>query len=242
MMDRKQFLELIQSNIDEHGYHVTIVNSSAEPRYAYTIGLTKSLGFELIFAGGIFYMKEDVFGIFDALVREISKNKRSIGSKIAVNAIGSFSLGKVDSSWSKLIMLGVFDYYKQEHIEALQILPDAEHHTFDIPDMSKTFSITSQPVWQWLAREWDYAVPRDSTAITNLKVLYGEKATEVTRWEANEWEIFSGAGPDVPSEDIRVVPLAVLIGIDKSLEPVMNLEVGKGLWRDPVELVWKNWG
>lgn len=67
-------------------------------------------------------------------------------------------------------------------------------------------------------------------------MLYGEKATELTRWETNEWKIFSGSGPDVPKEDIRIIPLAILIGIDKSLEPALHLDVGKGLSRDSVEL------
>jgi hypothetical protein len=45
----------------------------------------------------------------------------------------------------------------------------------------------------------------------------------------------------VKEEDIRVVPLGVLLGADQSLEDVLGLEVGKGIWRDANELKWQQW-
>ena len=35
--------------------------------------------------------------------------------------------------------------------------------------------------------------------------------------------------------------IGTLIGVDRSLQPAAQLEVGKGLWRDPVGLVWNDW-
>lgn len=243
MSDREQFLALIESNIDKHGYHVTIVNSPVEPRYAYTIGLSEVLGFEFIFAGGIYYKKDDLFRIFDEIIKETKTRNGIVNEGISVDALGTFSFSKVKSSWSKLTMLGVFDFYKRNEIEAYQVIPDQEHHTLDIPDMSKEFNVASEPVWQWLDREWDYPVPRDSTVVTNLDALKGEVITEVMKWEKNEWEIFAGAGPDVLKEDKRVVSLGTLLGIDKSLMPAaFNLEIEKGMWRDPSDLVWHAWG
>jgi hypothetical protein len=243
MTNRTEFFSRIRANIDSNGYHVTLVSSACLPRYAYTIGCKEIFGSELIFAGGEYYSKSDISTIIDQIIIELKKTSADWQSiSLSIDSLGSFSLSKVDQSWSKLLALGVFDFYDQEEIQTLQILPDQEHRTFDIPDMSIEFNVASQPVWQWLIREWDYPIPSNSTAVTNLKVLYGEKATEVMRWEAGEWEIFSGAGPDVPKKDMRVVPLAILIGIDKSLEPVIHLEIGKGFWRDSNELVWNNWG
>jgi hypothetical protein len=242
MNKREELLKRIQSNIDKHGYHVTLVTGAILPRFAYTIGCKEAFGSELIFAGGEFYSQNAVNEIFDQIVNELKKGTDWQRVSLNVNSIGSFSLSRVNKSWSQLLALGALDFYNQFEINALQILPDQVHRTLDVPNMAEEFAANSQPVWQWLVREWDYPVPRDSTAVTNLKVLYGEKATEVMRWETNEWEIFAGAGPDVPKEDMRTVPLAILIGIDKSLEAVIHLKNGKGIWRDPIELEWNNWG
>jgi hypothetical protein len=240
-MDRNQFLSLIGSNIDKYGYHVTIVNSTLEPRYAYTIGLTKLLGFELIFAGGIYYMKDQLFVIIDTIVEELKSGKKT-NETIRVSNLGNFTLNEVLMSWSQLTMLGVFDYYKLDQISAMQIKPDSNHYTADIPNMSKEFHVSSNPIWQWLEREWSYSVPSNSTVITNIASFCGKPITEVMRWEENEWEMFAGAGPDVDERDKRVVSLATIIGLDSSLKCVVDLEIGKGVWRDAVDLIWHKWG
>jgi hypothetical protein len=42
-----------------------------------------------------------------------------------MDALGEFSFLRVDPSWSKLMLLGVFDYYKKDDISVYQIVPDA---------------------------------------------------------------------------------------------------------------------
>jgi hypothetical protein len=69
--------------------------------------------------------------------------------------------------------------------------------------------------------------------MTNLDALRGAPITEACRWEEDEWEMFAGAGPDVAEEDARLVPLGCLLASDPSLAAVVDLEVGKGLWREP---------
>src|SRR4051812_40764477 len=103
-MDKQQFLDLIRSNIQDREFHVTIVNRAIEPRFAYTIGLTGLLGFELIFAGGIIFLKKDLSLIFNAIVSEIKKGKILLDQKVAVDNLGSFSFAPVDPSWSKIMM------------------------------------------------------------------------------------------------------------------------------------------
>jgi hypothetical protein len=38
MNKKQEFKKLIQSNIDQYGYHVTVIRGGLQPRYAYTIG------------------------------------------------------------------------------------------------------------------------------------------------------------------------------------------------------------
>lgn len=241
-MKKEEFIELIQSNIDKYEYHVTTVSSMTEPRYAYTIGVSNLFNFELIFAGGINFLKADLYLIFSTIIKELKKDKNIVNRKITVDTLGTFSLSIVDPSWSKIMMLGVFDYYKNSNICSCQIIPDSSHYTFDIPNMSNEWNPNSEPVWQWLVREWDYPVPANSTVITNINALLGETITELARWENNEWEMFAGAGPDVKKKDKRVVPLGTMLGIDRTLLPAINLDIGKGLWRDSADSDWREWG
>ena len=243
MDEKHQFLELIRSHIDEYGYHVTTVSSMTDPRYVYTIGLSELFDFELIFAGGIIYLKDELSLIFEIIIEELKKGKIiSDHLKINIDRLGAFSLTKVDVSWSKLMMLGVFDYYKLSNIIAFQIVPDSNHFTLDIPDMVKEWNASSEPVWRWLVNEWNYPIPKNSTVITNIKALLGESITEITRWENDEWEMFTGSGSVVQKEDMRVVALATILAIDESILPAISLEIGKGLWRDSAYSDWNNWG
>jgi len=241
MFDKKSFLALINSNILRYGYHITIVNSNTIPRYAYSIGLQEMLGFELIFAGGIMFLKDDVTLIFDRFVEAFKMNKGTHDQQVEINGFGSFSLVNADSSWTSLMALGVFDYYKTNEVEFFQIIPDKEHYTLDIPDMKKIFEHSSQPVWKWLAMKWDYSVPKNSTVVTNIDALFGKKITEVTRWEDDEWETFAGAGQDIEKEEVRVVSLGTILGLDITLLPALELNIGKGLWRDESGQMWNEW-
>lgn len=241
MIQREEFLHKIKANIEQNGYHVTMVTGGELPRFAYTIGCLETVGSEFVFAGGENYSKFDVSRIFGEIALAAEEKSDWQNLSVRIDLLGGFSIARADKSWSELLTMGVFDYYNQTEIQVWQILPDGNRRTLDVPDMSQVFEVVSQPIWQWLSRKWDYPVPNGSMAITDLSVLFGEKATEVTRWEKDEWEIFSGAGPDTPKDVMRIVPLGLLLGIDKSLEPVIYLEIGKGLWRDDSELVWNDW-
>jgi hypothetical protein len=240
--ERQKFLHLIQSNIDKYGFHITIVDGMIEPRFAYSIGLKESFNFELIFAGGIYYNKEEVLLVFDESVKKLKKMKNINGQRIAIGTLGTFSFSFIAPSWSKLLMLGAFDNYSSHEIAALQIVPDESHFTLDIPDMSREWDSFSEPVWQWLDCEWDYTVPSNSTVVTNIQALFGEPITELVRLANDEWEMFAGSGPEAQEKDMRVVSLATMLGIDKSILPATKLEIGKGLWRDSSDSDWNSWG
>jgi len=72
--------------------------------------------------------------------------------------------------------------------------------------------------------------------------LRGERVTEAARWESDQWELFAGPGPDVTPDQVRMVPLATLLAIDATLQPVVQLDVGRALWRDDQGGDWQAWG
>jgi len=241
-MDKKeQFLERIRSNIEKHKFHVTTVFGGIEPRYCYTIGLSEMFGFELVFAGGFLFLLDDLILIFEAMFEEFKNNTNLKNQKISVGNLGTFSLAEVHPSWSKLMMLGVFDYYKISTVVVYQIMPDRDHYTLEIPNMTKMFDASLEPIWQWLVCEWKLNVPKESTVATNINALLGEPVTEITRWENDYWEMFAGAGPDVLKEETRIISLGTMLGIDKSLSPALDLAIGEGLWRSGDESEWNSW-
>jgi hypothetical protein len=242
MQDKSDFLHLIRSNIENDGYHVTVVQQSIEPRFAYSIGLHRVLGFELVFAGGAYFVESDLTIIFAEIIAHLKRSRSNTQQSFTTQHLGSFSFSQVDKSWSQLMMLGVFDYFKIDYFKAIQIVPDGGHYTLDIPKMQYEFDPANQPVWQWLVNEWKFGVPESSTVVTNIDVLFGATITELTRWESDEWEMFAGAGPDVNSGDVRIVSLGTILGIDDSVLPSLNLQIGKGMWRSSREDEWKPWG
>lgn len=240
--NRKAMLDKIRSNIANNGHHIYLVLGGASPRFSYTIGVRESYGHELILAGASYYLDDEVKRIINGIAAELRVPNSWESINFTINPLGKFSLRAVDPTWMKMMMLGALDYYNVADIPALQIVPDKEHWTVDIPDLSKPWSATLEPVWQWLAQQWKYPVPESSIAITNLDALRGQSVTEVMRWESDQWEMFSGSGPDVPKNDVREVSLGTLLGADQTLFPVANLAIGKGLWRDPEDLKWHPWG
>lgn len=239
-------LALIKRHINQSGFHVHVVTGESEagslPRFAYTIGLRESLGSELAIAGAAYYMADEVTRIVNTIGRRLMMMQEVESSPVQVDGLGRFSVRPVHDSWARPLLLGVFDYYKIGDVAAYQIVPDEAHWTIDTPDLGKAWSATEEPIWRWLHESWPYAVPPKSTATTNLNALRGSRITEVVRWEEDEWEIFAGPGPDVTPEEMRVVPLACLLGADPSLRPVVDLERGGALWRDDDDGDWQPWG
>jgi hypothetical protein len=236
---KEQALRRIRENIAQKGHHIYVVSGGSTPRFAYTIGVSESIGVELVLAGAIFYYLEDVTQIINDIAAQLKAQRdRPV---FEVTGRGSFILRKAHASWATALMLGALDYYRVSEIPALQIVPDRSRWTIDVPDMSTPWSAAAEPVWRWLHEPWTYPVPEASTATTNLASLRGERITEAMRCEENAWELFAGAGPDVLEAEIRVVPLGVLLGADESLLPIVSLPIGRGLWRDAIS-EWHLWG
>jgi hypothetical protein len=243
MDDREKYLSQMAKNIEEYGFHLTCMNSATVPKYAYTVGLTPKLGIELVFAGGAYYLLSDLHDIFRVVAKGLpSMPGNLLNYKPEIENLGSFSLSPVHGSWSAKMALGVFDFFKNAQAAIYQIKPDTDHHTLEIPDMSLEKSDAREPVWEWLDREWDLAVPEGSSVVTDIWALQGDKVIEVLRTEESQWEMFSLPGPDVPKEAVRVMALATMLGIDTTLHPIINLETGKGCFRSDATEGWQPWG
>jgi hypothetical protein len=239
-LERAKMLELIEQNVQRHGFHLYIVTGGCSPRFAYTIGLRRMFGAELVLAGGIYYTADEVKRMVDTIHQQLGAEKK-FDSVFLIAGLGSFTLRKAHSSWVRSLLLGALDYYSVADVNAYQIVPDEAHWTIDTPDLREEWSAEAQPIWRWLHKEWSYGVPPKSTATTNLEALRGARITEATRWEEDQWEMFAGPGPEVSFEQARIVPLGTLVAADPSLSPVMNLEIGKGLWREPEGDQWHPW-
>ena len=250
--DRSDALRLIEANIKDYGFHVYLIAQSSAPRFAYTIGLRDSIGAELVLAGAIYYMAEEVLQILHSLREQLEVSvevDRRAGRDVAtsfartydVKGLGTFTLQRAHMSWTSELLLGAFDYYGSSRVDTYQIVPDAGHHTVDVPDMTKEWSAAGDLVWRWLREPWPYAFPEAATATTNLAALRGERVTEVARWEADDWEMYAGDGSNVPQDEMRVVPVTCLVSVDPSLAPALELAIGDGIWRDADAGDWNVW-
>lgn len=233
---------LIKSNIEKSGWHIYVVSGNSPlPRFAYTIGVSEKIGVEVIFAGALFFSLSEVVEIINKVSFHLVSNRRLDGADVFFDSLGSFSIRRVHPSWSSQLMIGGADYYKNDALCAVQIVPDNKHWTLDIPNLEMPWNSKEEPVWQWLREPWTYDVPSESTAVTNLAALRGSRITEAARWEDSQWELFSGCGPEVSKEEIRVVSLGTLLALDRTLEAVTRLDVGRALWRDFDYEDWQKW-
>lgn len=218
----------ILTNIERHGHHVTVVLGHAAPRFAYTIGVSARRGVELILAGGHAFETGDVGAILNRLAAD--PDALDDGVSRSVGPAGDFRLRRVDPTWAARLTLGIPDVLGRE-VPVLQVVPVGPFATVDVPDLSAP----GEPVgaWRWLDRPWPFSVPEDAYATTDLSALQGRPVTEAIRWEEGRFQLFSGDTDAVPEEALRNVPLGVLLGIDPTLEPVVGLEPGQGLLREP---------
>lgn len=239
-MNRDSMLRKIRKNIRESGFHIYGIDGGPSPRYFYTIGISEVVGFEILFAGGYFFETEDAAEMMSCCAKLVVKDKTSseLAFKRGKNAC-TLALRCVDRSWQEITAYGVADYYEKDDIPILQLVPENKFSTLDVPDMSLPFEPNREPAWQWLVNDWQFEVPEDSTAITNLDALRGKTLTEVVRWEDNTWAIFSGTGQS--QSKVRQVPIGVLLARDSSLGFLSKMKVDDGFWREPGSKKWNVW-
>lgn len=220
----------IKHHIDCSGYYAITVNGGPTPRWSYTIGLSETRGYELLFAGGIDYMLDQVLALFDKYAA-IGKEPPSFES-------GTDVAGRpVHETWADRLMVGVAGYYGAPR-PSVQIVPTRP--TIDTPDTSLPYATSSAGPFRWLDEPWAYPVPAKAEAMTNLRALFGEPVTEAARWEERYWELFAGPGDEVTDETARAVPIGTLLSHDSSLEPILRLGIGDASRREPGKK-WRAW-
>lgn len=240
-MTRAEFLELISKNIKKSGFHLTSVIESTDPAFIYSIGLSEKLGYEIIFAGGAYFNKEQKSSIIREIVKALEEDSSKLNSTISTKDYGKFELRNAKYSWCEHLTLGVFDYYDSEKVDVYQLVPEKKYFTYDIPNMLSEWNNETHSAWQWLTKEWEFDLPKNSKVATNLNALQGYPVTEIMRWEEDYWEMFSGAGPDVKDEDTRIVPIGTIFGIDRTIAAAFNLTIKEGIWRESRDSNWNKW-
>lgn len=225
----------LAATIEAYGFQITSVGPSTNPKYSYTIGLSKKTGFELVLAGAAILTLDDVVTILNRVGNElfVGGEFRPSGSVIGLEV--------VDRSWTELVMIGAIDYFDGP-VAARSIKLDPALQTIDIPDMSVPFSGQAEPVWRFLNEEWPYQIARETIVMTNLDALKGDLIDRVSHWEDDEWELMANHPDDVELGDARAVPFATLLGSDPTLRSVLALPKGKSLKRQSVATPWENWG
>ncbi len=242
--DKDAFLEKISNNIDRYGFHITLVTGREHPRYAYSIGLEKVLGYELIFAGGVFYLADQLTRLFNSIYTHLMgcKGFDPENHRLTLGDFGEISLVKTDNSWVEHTFFSYFAYYKTENTPFVyQILPNIGHRTCDIPTMDKPLD-ENDIVWKWLKHAWNLPIPKTSSVLVDLNGLMGKPITEVSRWEADEWEMFTEDPETIDKSQKRVVPFAVMLGMDESINEAMRIPIGRGLYRESKSEAWQDWG
>jgi hypothetical protein len=242
VLNREQANSQIAKNIGSHGYHFYIIAGGAVPRYAYTIGLSASpVSSELIFAGAYRYLAAEVEEILRVVVAHLlGSGERSSGG-MDIGVLRTFSLRAVHKCWVDALAFGAMDYYSNPEIAFLQIVPDDDGRSIDVPDMRRPLKEGESSPWQWLWQDWSYPIPEGSTAATEIAVLEGKTVTEAGRWEPDGWELFAGDASLVDKSNVRVVPIGTLVAADATLLPILELEVGKAMWRSDVDGEWHEW-
>lgn len=223
--------QTISENIHRSGYHVVVVSGGATPRWAYTIGLSETKGRELLFAGGVSYLKDEML----ELIAGVAKSEVDLAACQGPTEIPSLLVDvvPVGPTWSDRLMIGVKGYYGAPKL-ALQVVP-RQGRTIDTPRTGVPYDIDAAGPFRWLEGEWPYPVPRGSEVMVDVRVTTGAAVTEVGRWEQDYWEMFSVPREEIDKSKARLLPLGVLLATDPTLAAATELAVGESATREPGE-------
>lgn len=225
-------LSKIRENIEKHGHHVYSVQGGESPRYLYTIGLTDQVKAELVLPGMAQLPTSEALRVLNLVALRLREGVSAGELELEIDSIGRFGLSAMHPSWSPLL-LGALDHYGFDSVRAWQVRPvNQDDFTIDVPDMTRPFEPSTHPVWKWMEGGWPYSVPSKTIVVTNKDALSGYAVSELTRWENDEFEMFSGAGPEVAKEDIVLAPLATLLAFDPTLAAALSVKPGEGLYRE----------
>lgn len=231
--ERELLFAHIRSEIASSGQYVALVQDGQTPRIGLTVGLTEDDLPEVVLAGGMALLAKPVLRTLKAAGVVSRAGRLADGGFLSLPGVGPFRAFAAHPSWVALTLGRALDFYDRDDIPALQLVPDGDLRTLDVPDMSAPWDPEREPIWRWLVEPWDSDLPRDALAVTDLDALRGAPIAQAGRWEESQWQMFTATTAEVSPDVIRVVPLATLLTIDPSLEPVTRLAIGDVIRRDP---------
>jgi hypothetical protein len=138
-------LQAIARNIAEHGCHIYVV--VGEQRFAYTIGLTETIGAELVLAGTAGYSIEEAGEILDTLSGRLTSGPED-GRRVRVAGLGSFELRALRQVWIQGLLLGARDFYRGRVLRAFQVVPLSKARRADVPELSRAPSAAVNRAWR----------------------------------------------------------------------------------------------
>lgn len=231
-MSRSAMMELIKHNIERSGRHLYSIMGGESPRFLYTIGVWRKADAEVVLAGCCAVPLPLVADLLNEVGEELEAGKDPAEVSHTLEGFGTFTLRKVHASWTTKLLLGALDYYEVPSIAAWQLTLDAEHATIDQPDMTKPYSPEEHKVWQWVDGGWPYKVDPNTPVVSHLDALKGRPVLEVLHWHDGQWEMFSKAAGEVPTEECFGAPLATLVASDSILGTLLDLPPGYEAVRD----------
>lgn len=228
----------IAEAISSSGYFCFHVSGDLTPRWSYTVGRSAGGKCDLVFAGGLIYGPRAVMRIID---RVVSSGIDRSGESIGIPGLGKFSLNPLHHTSPKDLTFWVEHYADGLDSRVMQLVPDAQHNTKEIPNLSESWQSMGSPGWRWLTETWDFDVPGNGLVTVDLGVLRGQPVRELVRWGDDSWEAFSGNPAEMRKRDMRVINVATLISLDWTNEVALRLSVGGGVWREGCETPWIDW-
>lgn len=228
----------VRRQIDRDGFTVVAVSPGPTPTFAYSVGFGRAdLGDgDLVLAGGSAY--GDAQARLRLLRSAVSARTEGAGAHalLEVPGCGCFSLGRIHESWVRRMMPVATGYYEcsEAGVVAWQLVPPAPLRTLDVPDMAVPWTADGTSAWRWLdpEQQWDHVVAANTLVFADLGVLRGKPVAWFNRFDETGWELFSTPPDGVGVDDVRLVPIEVVLATDGSLSTMLGLPAGTVRVRD----------
>ena len=197
--------------------------------------------------------------LLKSIVSELLKNSNSItttdniinmtiGKPVSTSHVKKLNLSEssitfqeVDRFWIENLMFGALDYYKNDDIKALQVLPADKNLLFStIPNMSLPLDKSKSSIWIDYFKEGE-----DINCINNdywwvdTGILHGKPILEIYHIEDDEWQALSyHSGETRNDNQMFQISFHTIVTIDSDTVNILDLETGNWSRRDSIRERW----
>ncbi len=173
------------------GQYAALVQDGQTPRVGYTVGLTEDGLPEVVLAGGMALLAKPVLRTLKSAAVVSRAGRLADGGFLNLPGVGPFRAFTAHPSWARLLLGRARDYYDRDDIPALQLVPDGDLRTLDVPDMSAPWDPEREPIWRWLVERWESEFPPTRWRYCDLDALRGVPIAQAARWEDAQWQMFT---------------------------------------------------